>query len=65
MKLEEKRQAANCAPSKKSILFFDHLPISALVGSDSSEYSVRFHSGNLFFHRFGCYAYPFCKIRCA
>ena len=26
-----KRQAVNCAPSKKSIRFFDHLPISALV----------------------------------
>lgn len=33
---------------KKSIRFFDHLPISALVRSDSSQHSVRFHSGNLF-----------------
>ena len=29
--------------------FFDHLPISAFVWSDSSEYPVRFQPGNLFF----------------
>ena len=45
-----RRQTA--LPPEKSIRFFDHLPISAFVRSDSSEYPVRFQPGNLFFHGF-------------
>ena len=41
-----KRQAANCAPSKKSIRFFDHLPISALVRPNC----LCLHSCSIFCH---------------
>ena len=47
---EASRQQTALFP-EKSIRFFDHLPISAFVRPDSSEHSVRFQPGNLFFPR--------------
>lgn len=43
-----RRQTA--LPPEKSILFFDHLPISTFVRPDSSEHSVRFQPENMFFY---------------
>lgn len=65
LKHEEKGRRQTALPPEKSIRFFDHLPISALVRPDSSECPIRFQPGNLLLHSLGGYPYPFGKCRCA
>ncbi len=50
---------------KNQSVFLGHLPISAFVQPDLSEYPVRIQPDNLFFHGLGGYPYSLGKCCCA